>query len=55
MATKPKADPCPTARSVVLLLDLVAELRAEVDALKAWKDQVEAAWPQIAEVTNGTD
>ena len=35
--------------------DRVAALEAEVTALKQWQAKVEAVWPQIVEVTNGTD
>ena len=37
------------------VLEQLAALRAELAALQAWKAQVEAVWPQIVEVTDGTD
>ena len=54
MATKKPADPVPSARTVLYLLDLLAQQSAEIEALKAWKAQVEAEWPQILEANNVT-
>lgn len=35
--------------------DRLAILEAEVTALSAWKAQVEAVWPDIEDVSDGTD
>ena len=38
------------------VLQELQQLKAEVAELRAWREQVEAVWPQIVEeMTDGTD
>jgi hypothetical protein len=51
MASKP----APKPDTVLYLLELLARQQQEINALREWRDQVEAVWPQIVEVDNGAD
>ena len=48
--------PTPKPDVLLYLLELLARQQQEINALQAWKAQVEAVWPQIVEeLNNGTD